>query len=358
MRPSTLPDGRPLSSALSPHHTQLRSRAFYHFGMPDTLSLHLRSWDRLNSPGLAVDAALHGASHEFTFENRAVTITLPSWQTDRRHDERITMSSYRDIGGQKEPIDFEIHSVDLVIDVPGVHQLPQGVLTEPPNAYDLIDRPLQERLEQVTVDAHKSALRAYDLWMRTLRWKSERPMVGRETRRGPESGWSSCLIDPTGKRIWLGTQSLIVVGGVGLSSKQWAKIQEALAAGEAPPVSVDLYFDAIVHLENGDLNRTVIDAAVAAETHIRSVLQASLPPDLGPRLRDFIDDANIRPVLEKLLTEAALKTGHSIPATFKDLHKLFNARNDLVHKGAAAGLSPDNCRKHLKAVRELLAPHF
>ena len=100
-----------------------------------------------------------------------------------------------------------------------------------------------------------------------------------------------------------------------------------------------------------------MDAAVAAETYMRTTVEVGLPADLDASLRKYINDANIRQLVEKFFPER-LDTAQA--NTYKktirsNLHKLFDDRNDIMHLGQREGLTESYCQRIINSVRELVS---
>ena len=121
------------------------------------------------------------------------------------------------------------------------------------------------------------------------------------------------------------------------------------------PISVDLYFESLYHLHIGDLQRAVSDAAVSAESHMRIIVQESIPSGAGPELRRLVDEANIRPIIQRVYGESLSLSGYTGYAKApSEIHELFDYRNKILHKGTVEGLTEVRCRKLISAVRDLL----
>ena len=140
----------------------------------DRISLELRSWNRFRSPGLVVKADLLGATHTFDFAGRSCTVTLPPTSEALKSDsERGRLYCYTEDGDGKKAISYEIHSVDLSVNVLSPISLPKSVLAHSPNAYDLLQKQEQTALGVLAKDCHDLALHSYDLWLRTMRWRTQ-----------------------------------------------------------------------------------------------------------------------------------------------------------------------------------------
>lgn len=325
----------------------------------DEIKLELEAWAAFHTPNLAIQPELLAKAHSFMVDSRKVTVTLPAApRANNVDDEIIRLTSWREAEGERVPLQYDVSQVSLVVAIPGNFRLPESILTRSPNAFDLIQPNQQEKLNKLADDHYRIAERAMDVWSRTMRWKTGHWRLARPERLSIETGWGSTLKQTaTGRRLWIRSKTIFVSFDDPMTPRQWSAAGSALLAGEIPPVFVDLLFDAEEHFERGDLRRALVDAAVAAETFMRTIVQRALPSGLGVRARDFFDKANIRPVMTKLFPEALAQL-QLAPVGKSDLnliHELLNARNDLVHIGETKDMSDTNCRKYLDAVHALLS---
>ena len=135
----------------------------------------------------------------------------------------------------------------------------------------------------------------------------------------------------------------------------WEAAASVLRAGCRPPVSIDLLMDAEEHMKMGDLQRATVETAMSCEVFLRNLLAESLPSSLQPSVSQYIDDANIRQVLEKFIRDILSPEEIKIVDKIRSkLHKLFDTRNSIVHKGNGADLTQPLCKGWLEAVASLL----
>jgi len=327
------------------------------FAAQTTVSLALESWDRFKTPIFRVEPNLLGAVHSFTYQGRTIDITLPTI-SEAANIARVKLDHWRDQdgNGQVEPLDYLIHSVDVSVSLPDVHLFPSAILELPPNAVEVVTPEEQRRLATVVQGVTPLASGAFDLWIRCVRWKTGSSLLGRVAVAEVDTGWTTRLRDVnSGKTVWISAATLASPARFAISKTHWDSINRALTAGDAPPLSVDLLFDAEMHIEAGDFRRAVIDAAVAAEAYIRTMVRDTLPGALGDEAREF---KTIREVLNNLFPKALLKRSKATCKVTMELHKIFDDRNKIVHGGKVADLSVGKCREHVAAVRELIADHL
>jgi hypothetical protein len=114
-------------------------------------------------------------------------------------------------------------------------------------------------------------------------------------------------------------------------------------------------FDGIEHLNIGDLQRAVVDFAVASESCLRNMVIDKLPKDLDEIFKMYIDEANFRQVINKFLPNLVSdEKKRAVKKLDSDLHKLFNDRNKIMHSGFIDGLTAEKCKKYLATTREVI----
>lgn len=195
------------------------------------------------------------------------------------------------------------------------------------------------------------------MWIRTLRWKCQDSAIGRPEIHGSETGWRTYLVDASSqKEIWGSVHTLAVEGYKPVTVENWIAVGDALRKGLSPPVSYDLLFDGEEHLKTGDLQRAVVDLAVACESFIRAEVMRQLPSNLNDALREYIGKAPVRQVLTgffpKVLTAEEDKDLKRLASV---LHELFDDRNTILHLGHKEDLTRDDCERFLEAARELVS---
>ena len=324
------------------------------------VELSLASWNRFLSRNLSIHPDLIGATHEFTYEQSRITITLPSSKhlpDEPNRGELLTFNYYREVGGNNIPLQYWVHAVDVTVSIPTKVSVPKEILDGPPNAFKVVSEKQQEHLNGLTVTYVIVAEKAFDLWLRTLRWKCDNSAIGRPEIMGFESGWSTYLIaKPNAQRIWIAPKVLHSKGSKMLTPVVWEEVRRSLISGDTPPIYIDLIMDATEHIKLGDRQRAVVDMAVACESFLRTLVAESLPHGLQNSIVTYVDDANIRPVLDKFVTDILdLTQQKALKKIRSRLHELFDLRNKLVHKGTGALVTIEKCHEYLEVAKKLIA---
>jgi hypothetical protein len=322
--------------------------------------LVIGSWNRFLSRNLSIQPDLVGAMHEFQFEDHKITISLPTSRhlpTEPSRGEFLRFNRYREVDGKKIPLQLWVESVEVVVSIKDEVELPVEILSRPPNQDELVSKSQQEKLDNLASVHGGIADRAFDLWIRTLRWKSDNSSIGRPEISGHESGWSTYLVaQPNGEEIWIAPVTFTLTGAKMVTLENWEAVGTSLRAGRTPPVFVDVIMDATEHLKLGDLQRATVEMAMGCEAFLRTLVAESLPSGLQASIINYVDDANIRPVLEKFMPDILSAIEYdNMKKIIKKLHELFDSRNTIMHKGQAATLTKGGCEAFLIAAKKLLS---
>lgn len=326
----------------------------------DRLKLEVSSWNRLRTRNLVVEPDLLGLSHEFEFEKHKAKIELPSidcLSEDKAHGQRLSIGSRLLVDGRETPLEYYVHMVDVSILLPNELTLPTEILTRPPNAFDLFSENQRKGLDKQAERFGEIAEKVFDLWIRTLRWKCQNSAIGRPEIYGFGTGWSTYLVDESSKkRIWASPHVLTVRGYKRVTVQSWIAVGDALQKGLSPPIFWDLLFDGEEYLKMGDLQRAVVDLAVACESFMRTQVIQQLPASLNNALRDYIDQANVRQVVNHFFPEVLTAEEKKHLKRFDSvLQRLFDARNTILHSGYKEDLTLDDCERFLDVTRKLVS---
>lgn len=188
-----------------------------------------------------------------------------------------------------------------------------------------------------------------------LRWKTLNGAICRPAVIGPYRERTFLTERESGHKFWCTTAMLTVQGTHTVTVQQWAGAQAALQRGETSPIWFDLVFDAREHLELGDLNRTVVDLAMACEVCMKHRTMASLPQGLNSSVLRYLDRARVRDrrfkMFEETLSPASVE--QFLPLR-NSLEALFDDRNEVVHGGTSATLVEADCHNYLSTALALI----
>jgi hypothetical protein len=254
-------------------------------------------------------------------------------------------------------VEYRVHAVDVSIRLPEEIRFPAAILELPCKAGELFNDNQQRSLDMQTEKYGQIAQRAFDLWLRTIRWKCNNGAIGRPELHGSETGWATHLVDESTKKdIWASPQMYVVRRQERVTEVCWNDTGRALTGGLEPPVYYDLMFDGEEHLRIGDFKRSAVDCAVACEAFLRIWVGQHLPVDLSDAVRQYVNDANIRQVLKRFFPEILDgKQAKLLQQLRSDLQRLFDARNTILHSGCMENLTPDDCQTFLIATQRLIS---
>lgn len=334
--------------------------------MSSQASIRLASWNRFRTRNLTVAPGLLGKSHLFFFDGHEVNISLPNldelpddYDFEERggfEGKRFSITGRQITSGRPEIYQVHVRDVDVIVSIPGETTVPDEALTKPIKAVELFSEQQQNRLHELAANHGKIARRAFDLWIRTLRWQVDDWQIGMPEMSGVDTGWQTYIKErDTQKDVWAEPVIIPVRGHQTVTSAVWEEAATALASEQAPPIFYDLLYDAMIHLDREDLQRTIVDAALAAETYMRTIVHEHLPPDLDAPLRKYIDRAQISRVSSQFFPAQLDAEQKKLYSTLKkNLKDLFEDRNTIMHSGQKKGLTPEYCQRLVNSVRSLL----
>ena len=102
-----------------------------------------------------------------------VTISLPGQpQGDPNcKSDRLRLYSWRqEVGKDVVPLEYIIYSVDVSTDADEEFYLPEEILERNPKAVDLLSKEQVAVLDQSAETSHDFALKAFEFWLRMMRW--------------------------------------------------------------------------------------------------------------------------------------------------------------------------------------------
>ena len=320
--------------------------------------MKVKSWNRFLTRNLAVKPEVLGCEHRFSFENRTVSIKIPSInQVDsgQGYDKVASVGARRAV--DNEPLEFYIHKVDVEVSIPVTVSIPSEVLNRPPNAPDLFSDEEQKRLNKVAEQHQSTAEKAFEYWIRIVRWVCDDSRIGRDQVEDFRSGWSTYLIDAeSDTKVWIQGQVFYALGYKTLRVEEWQEIQSKLSLGSQPPIYVEFKHDAEEHIRLGDYKRSLVDMAIACEIFLRFAVLQRLPGELNTKLTAYIEKANVSQYINNFFPEIIDEATNKQYKKLKlGLNSLFDRRNKLVHMGEDEGIDKELCLRFLKVTQELLS---
>ena len=319
--------------------------------------VNLYSWNRFITRNLVILPELLGKVLQFKFENHTIKIILPGIDTVERgggFDSIISVGARRT--SDNKPIEYDVHKVDIEVIKPIRKRIPTEAIKRNANAYELFSQKEQEELNNIAYKYKEIAEKAFEYWMRILRWKCDDSRIGSPEIYDYHSGWNSNLKDlESNKKIWIEGHVFHVRGYKKVDIQQWIEIKQAVQRGLEPPIYIEYKHSAEQNFKVGDLNKAVIDLAISCETYLKSTVLDKLPRDLEQNFVDHIERINIHQYIDKFFTESLDDQQKKMYDKIKPgLRKLFDDRNKIMHKGITDRLTHEACKKHLQTTSELI----
>ena len=322
-----------------------------------TREIKLNSISKVGISNFSVDPEVLGLSTKFCYDNYDVTISIPKESDDNRThvSARFTKSDI--------PSRYEILSLDVLVVVKGRVTVPVKMLDVSCNAYDIVENGLKSNLERKIVKYQKVSNEAIDAWLRCLRWKCNDWRVGRysaSTGEYVDVSNVSLVDNESGKELWGGDLHYTMPGCRTITKECIVGAGDALRNKQLSPVYYDLLFDSEAHLAHGEIKRSLVEAAMAAEVLVRTFVEGYIPKNLNVKIRDYVERASVRTVFESFFLEQLSREQRKVfngeEQTFKKkILSLFSDRNIIMHSGVISDLDRDACLEHISNVKKLFS---
>jgi hypothetical protein len=303
-----------------------------------------------HTTNLAIEPALLGNKHEFSFQGKKVVIQLPNLQSvsrSRGDDTSATWGYYRVIDGKDTPQQIKIHEIIVRVQLIERINVAPEMMTRPPNAFELMSEAEQSILNQTAEDAHEFAKEAFAHWTAVVRWVSRKFTIGR-----PFVSFGSIIHTPVLRvaendhRIWAPPTVISVNGTPTLTQDIWDRAKENLNRSEPVPQYISLLQDAEYYAECNDYRRSIIEVAIACEIFLRQKVIESLPTTLSKNLSTAVEELNVSQYINKHFPALLSDAGQGeMKALKKDLTSLFDLRNKIMHMDNSERASAHECSR-------------
>jgi hypothetical protein len=249
-------------------------------------SREVKSWTRFVIRPLGAQPNIMGREHRFAFDQNMITVKLPLLEHADRGEGYDEIASVRVRSADGKPRDYEILKVDVEVSRGNRLVFPPEVLSQPPNAFELFSEQEQTHFNELSSQYESIAERAFEYWIRIVRWTCDDFLLGRDRGKGFHSDWGTRLADAeTGKHVWIPTAIFQARSYRTVSLQEWEAIQESLSAGLYPPAYIEHKHDAEEYIERGDHRRALVDLAVACELFLRAMVIRNLPAELNEKFK-------------------------------------------------------------------------
>jgi hypothetical protein len=320
----------------------------------------IASWNRFKSEGLAVAPDVLGRTHHFDFEGKRVEVRLPREEHLNRGEGYDTIVECTAWFKGHIPAYFHILRVDMLIDVSEEIELEEELLKHSPRREHLTS-PSRMKLLDNTVEEHKSlALRAFDYWIRVVRWKNDFWRIGQPEVYGYQSGWGTyLLVKGEENRFWTTGHTISVPRTKALTAEVWGLVQTALQEEVRPPTWFEFLYDAHQELEVGDKTGCILSLAIASETMFRRILEKQVPDTekIDPEFMEAMSRMNVRTVMAHITKFSFWRNGEwKKYCNWAEINKIFDHRDKIMHVGYLGSIETAALKKMVGAADKFI--HF
>lgn len=310
---------------------------------------------RFSLDRLCITPELVGAKHDFSFERRKVTLTLPSVERADVPIEQRRLHLYKWRSEGNVPLEYAVYELDIEIEVADNISVPEEILRLHPNQYELLASEEQAHLNKVIAEGERCLCAAFSYWLRVIRWKSAIGYIGEPSIRYAGSGQGGAVLREraTKHRMWLQSQVISVIGSRPVTSEEWSATQAALTAVKTPPVWFEFLFDSQMRINNNDLVGAVLSLAIALEVNLRLIFSDELrKANLQPVVLEVFDLANMRALLTRLKKMRQWDSSWAASTDFSAFHKLMDHRDGVMHMAKTENIDKSELQKMYAAVRK------
>lgn len=253
------------------------------------------------------------------------------------------------------PLAYQVNNFDIDVQLEGSIRVPQTALDRPPNQYEAFGSGEQQRLRTTVDEMGIFAFRAFEYWLRLLRWKTGIGYIGEPSvmYAASNNGGTALRERATGRRFWVQGGSVIVQGNHPVNLAGWEATQTALSAERAPPVWFDFLFDGEMRINNKDLVGAVLSLAIAFETNVRTIFSQELSKaTVEPALLEILDQANLRALLNRLRKLQYWNKDWEAASDFSKFNSLMNYRDRVMHSAETKNLDSAELQNIQKALKK------
>ena len=265
-----------------------------------TRSIAVGVWKRYETYDFVIAPSLAGAMHEFECEGHNIQILLPNKPRQRAwRDENspITCWEYRNSNSRKLPLNYNVHSVDVVIDTGNSRRIRMAALGKVD--YSQFRPSERKRLDIIGAKYDQLIDIAFEKWINVLRWKSGIHTLCQFRYNRQKSTWGTYLVDiATRQRFYAPPRQITVQMPSVLTKKSWTQSQKTLNENLPVPIWHIYFSDASQRLCLGDTRGFIIDLAIATETLVRQVVNNLTSDTSTPAFDKLVSQIQIGRVID------------------------------------------------------------
>ena len=315
-----------------------------------------RTWTRFLVTNFNVSADVMGLAHTFDFHGYNVSVKLPQQDEadkDERYDNVASISSWR--ADTEEPLSYEVLKVDVEIVVKTQLSVPPEALERPPKQFEYFSSEQTRAGDDVCAQYSEIADRAFQYWLGVLRWATDYALIGQPEISGPDSGWSTYILETsTNHRVWAGTTVIRVQSHTEVTKDHWDKASKRLVSGEEVPMHLRFLQDAETSTKNEQYEKAILELAMACEIYLRYSVFEFIPESTHFELKTYIEEANINRYVSKFfrsLVPADMLSEYK--KLTSEISSLMSRRNSYVHMGKMDDANAETCYRFIKSTRRL-----
>lgn len=313
------------------------------------------AYRRFSLERFCITSELISARHEFAFEGKSVTVQLPALHKEELPFDQRRIHCYLWKTAGQIPVEYQVNDLDVEIELEDSIQVLEKVLHLHPNQFDAFDSREQQQLNRIVSETGNVASRAFEHWLRVLRWKSGVGHIGEPSVRyaAADGGGAVLRERATGHRFWLQGRTITSYGRRAVTLVEWASTQTALNANKIPPVWFDFLFDGEMRINNNDLVGAVLSLAIALEVNIRTLFSGELQKGtVEPVVLEIFDQTNLRALLNRIKKLRYWNKDWDAVTDLSTFNSLMNYRDRAMHSAETKNLDAMELRKIYAAVRE------
>jgi hypothetical protein len=255
----------------------------------------------------------------------------------------------------KIPVEYQVNNLDVEIVLELPIRVPEKILHLHPNQYDAFTPREQEELSRTVTEMGDIVSRAFEHWLRVLRWKSGVGHIGEPSVRyaAGDGGGTVLRERATGHRFWLQGHTITAYGRQAVSLAGWKSTQTALNTNKEPPVWFDFLFDGEMRINNKDLIGAVLSLAIALEVNIRTIFSRELQKGtVEPTILEIFDQTNLRSLLNRIKKLRFWSKEWDAATDLSTFNSLMNYRDRVMHSAETKNLDAKELRRMYTAVRK------
>jgi hypothetical protein len=312
------------------------------------------AYRRISLERFCITTELISARHEFVFEGRSVTVQLPALHKEELPFDQRRIDCYLWKSAGHIPVEYHVKSLDVEIELEAPTRVPEKILHLHPNQFEAFDSREQQELNRIVSEMGNVASRAFEHWLRVLRWKSGVGHIGEPSVRyaATDGGGTVLRERATGHRFWLQGHTITSCGRRAVTLAGWESTQIALNANKVPPVWFDFLFDGEMRINNNDLVGAVLSLAIALEVNIRTLFSGELQKGtVEPVVLEIFDQTNLRSLLNRIKKLRYWNKDWDDVTNLSTFNSLMNYRDRAMHSAETKNLDAMELRKMHAAVR-------